>query len=340
MEKAQDIRQRLEAYLKAKFPQRKELSVAEMEQLTAGISRENYLVTVSWREAKGPACESLIIQIDLGFSDSVLVEAEPHEFGPQYEVLKRVQGTGIPVPKVYCVETDSDVLGHPFCIMEKIEGEVLGEGYYVNHPEHQPQLVKDYVEILAKIHTLDWQALGLSFLGVPEMDDQRFQMALAGFQRLAEESQYCPQPVMAELLTWLKRNMPQPERTALCHGDYHLRNILARDGRIVALLDWEAVHLGDPMSDLAWSCLFLKIGYESFCNETDFISAYEEMAGVKVDKERLLFWQVVAAVGLMSVGLAGIKTGIESKDPDMRQLWIWPTVLPRVGDAAARLLGF
>jgi len=340
MEKAQDMRRRLEAYLKTKFPQREELSVVEMDQLTAGVSRENYLVTVSWREAQGPVSEGLIIQVELGFGDSVLVEMEPREFGPQYEVLKRVYGTGIPVPKVYCVEMDSAVLGHPFCVMEKIEGEVLGEGYYFNHPEYLTQLVKDYVEILAKIHALDWQTLGLSFLGVPEMDYQRLETAIAGFQRVAEDNQYSPQPVMAELLTWLKKNIPQFERITLCHGDYHLRNVLARDGRIVALLDWESVHLGDPMSDLGWSWMFLKIGYEGFCDETEFLQAYEEMAGVKVDRERLLFWQIVAAAGLITVGLAGLKTGIESKDPDMRQLWIWPLVLPRVGDAAARLLGF
>jgi aminoglycoside phosphotransferase (APT) family kinase protein len=340
MEKAQDMRRRLEAYLKAKFPQREELSVVEMDQLTAGVSRENYLVTLSWREAQGPVSESLIIQIELGFTDSVLVDSEPHEFGPQYEVLRRVYGTGIPVPKVYCVEMDNEVLGHPFCVMEKIEGEVLGEGYYFLHPEYHTQLVKDYVEILARIHGLDWQALNLSFLGVPEMDYQRLETAIAGFQRLAEDNQYSPRPVMAEVLTWLRRNMPELGRITLCHGDYHLRNVLARDGRIVALLDWEAVHLGDPLMDLGWSCMFLKVGYESFCDETEFLHAYEEMAGVKVDRERLLFWQLVAALGLMSVGLAGIKTSIESEAPDMRQLWIWPLVLPRVEDAAARLLGF
>jgi aminoglycoside phosphotransferase (APT) family kinase protein len=340
MEKAQDLRQRLEAYLNAKFPQREELSVVGMDQLTAGVSRENYLVTLTWREAKGPVSESLIIQMEVGFSDSVLVEMEPRDFRPQYEVLERVHGTGIPVPKVYWVEMDCGVLGHPFCVMEKIEGEVLGEGYYMNHPEHHAQLVKDYVEILAKIHGLDWQALDLSFLGVPEMDYQRLETALAGFQRLAEDNKYSPQPVMAELLTWLKRNIPQLERTTLCHGDYHLRNVLARDGRIVALLDWENVHIGDPLSDLGWSCMFLKIGYEGFCNDADFIRAYEEMAGVKVNMERLLFWEIVAAAGLICIGLAGIKVGIESENPDMRQLWIWPAVLPRVGDAAARLLGF
>jgi len=340
VEKAQDIRRRLETYLKAKFPQREELSVVEMEQLTAGVSRENYLATVSWRETHGPVSEGLIIQIELGFTDSVLVESEPHEFGPQYEVLRRVYGTGIPVPRVYCVEMDNEVLGHPFCVMEKVEGEVLGEGYYVNYPEYRERLVREYVEILTKIHGLDWEALDLSFLGVPEMDNQRLETALAGFQRLAEDNQYSPRPVMVEVLTWLKRNIPEIGRITLCHGDYHLRNILARDGRIVALLDWEAVHLGDPLMDLGWSCMFLKVGYESFCSEADFICAYEEISGEKVDRERLLFWQLVAALGLMSVGLAGIKAAIESKDPDMRQLWIWPLVLPRVEDAAARLLGF
>ena len=336
MEQGQDKKQRLEAYLRAKFPQREGLSVTKIDQLTAGMSRENHAVTLSWREAQGQVSESLIIQVELGFARD-----EEYDFRPQYEVLKAVHGTGIPVPRVYWLEMDSSVLGHPFSVMEKIEGEVLGEGYYTYHPEHLEQLGKDYAGILAKIHGLDWQALGLHSLGMREVHLEDFDLDMARYsEQIAEANRYNPQPVMAEFITWLRRNRPPAERTTLCHGDYHLRNFLARDGRIVAVLDWEAAHIGDPMYDLGWSCMLMKAVFVDFWNETDFIRTYEEMAEVKVNKESLLFWKVAASVILAYVGLVGIKSGIESKDPDMRQLWIWHILVPRVQDIAARMVGF
>lgn len=335
MEREQDKKQNLETYFRAKFPQRKELFLVEMDQLTAGVSRENYSIMLSWQEFQAPVSESLFLQVASGgFHDP-----ERYDFTRQYEALKRVYGAGIPVPKVHWVEMDSKIMGYPFAVMEKVEGELLAQAYK-EQPQHQPQLVKDYVEILAKIHGLDWRALGLSFLEMPETQDQRLEMMTEAWQSLTGNTQDNPQPIIAELTTWLKRNIQPPNYTTLCHSDYHLRNILACDGRIVALLDWEAVRIGDPVSDLGWACVFLTTVYSDFCTESDFIRNYERAAGVKVDQERLLFWKVWAALGLISVGLAAIQIGLESEPPDIRQLGIWNLLVPRLQDTAAQLLGF
>ena len=335
MERLQYMRQRLEAYLKAKFPQRKELAIVEMERPIVGVSHESYLVTVSWREAQGSVSENLYIRMEPGFGRTL----EDYDFRPQYEVLNSVHGTEVPVPKVHWVEMDSEVLGRPFGVMEKLEGEVLYD-VYMNNPELHAQLEKDYVETMAKIHRLDWQALGLSSLGVPETDRQRAEEAIEGMEQSVSDNQYSPQPVMAELFSWLKRDIPRAERTTLCHGDCHIGNFFVRDGRIVAVLDWEAPSIGDPMLDLGWSCMFMRTVYRDFWDETDFIHAYEEIAGVKVNKESLFFWEVLAFVRLICVGFIGIKTGIESEDLDMRQLGVWPVLTPLLQDAAARMLGF
>jgi len=130
MERVQDMRQRLEAYLKVKFPQRKELSIMEMERPRVGVSHESYLVTISWREAQGPVSENLYIRMEPGFGRTM----EDYDYRPQYEVLKTVHGTEVPVPKVYWLEMDSQILGRPFGVMEKIEGEVLYD-VYMNNPD-------------------------------------------------------------------------------------------------------------------------------------------------------------------------------------------------------------
>lgn len=335
MERVQDMKQRLEVYLKARFPQRKELSVVEMERPTIGVSHENYLVTVSWREAQGPVSENLYIRMEPGFGRTV----EDYDFTPQYEALKILYETEVPVPKVHWVETDDKLLGRPFGVMEKLEGEVLITSFR-EHPEHQEQLRKDYVETIAKMHGLDWQALDLSFLGVPETDYHRAEETLTMMEERIDAIQYAPQPVMAELFSWLKGNIPRAERTTFCHGDCHIGNFFARDGRIIAVLDWESASIGDPMLDLGWSCMMMRLVYRDFWDEAEFIRAYEEAAGVQVNKESLFFWEILAFVRLILVGFIGIRTGLESEDLDMRQLGIWPVLVPLLQDGMARMLGF
>ena len=335
METAQDMKQRLEAYLKARFPQRRELSVVEMERPTMGVSHQNYLVTVSWREAQSPVSENLYIRMEPGFGRTV----EEYDFTPQYEALKILHGTEVPVPKVHWVETDDKLLGRPFGVLEKLEGEVLAT-FYRNNPEHQAQLRKDYVEIIAKMHGLDWQALNLSFLGVPETDRQRAEETIVMMEERVEALQYAPQPVMAELFSWLKGNVPPCERTTFCHGDCHTGNFFARDGRIIAVLDWESASIGDPMLDIGWSCMMMRVVFRDFWDETEFIRAYEEASGVKVNGESLFFWELLAFVRLILVGLIGVRTGLESEDLDMRQLGIWPVLVPMLQDGMARMLGF
>jgi len=332
MEKTQDMKQRLEAYLKSKFPQRAGLSVAELEWMSGGFSYETYFFTATWEEAEGPVSESLVIRMqpELGC-------IPPYDIRPQYEVLKRVHGTGIPVPKVYWLETDSQVLGHPFFVMEKIEGGELLYDAYWNQPEHQAQLTKEYTSVLAKLHGLDWQALGLSFLSVPENDRQCAEKEIAKWEWVVEDNQYSPQPVMAELFSWLKRNVPRAERTTLCHGDFHVRNLIAHDSQVVATLDWEMVGIGDPVSDIGWVCLFIR--WLGFWTEADFIRSYEEIAGVKVNEESLFFWVVLAHVKLAAIALAGLKTSIESKTLDVRQI-MDGNFSYMLQDLAAQMLGF
>ena len=177
-------KERLEIYLKAKFPQRQGLSVVRLEPMTVGLSYKSYVFTMSWREAEHQISETLIIRMEPEFG--VL---PPYDVRPQYEVLKRMHGTVIPVPKVPWLEMDSEILGRPFLTMEKIEGENLLP-YYGKHPEYQSQLAEAYPRLLAKIHGLDWQNLGLFVLGVPDNARQFAENQVARFGQQAEEKVY------------------------------------------------------------------------------------------------------------------------------------------------------
>ncbi len=110
-----------------------------------------------------------------------------------------------------------------------------------------------------------------------------------------------PQPILDAGAQWLREHLPQPRRMTLCWGDARLPNMLFRDLRVVAVLDWEMAFVGDPEADLAW-WLFLdwnhSDGYgierlKGFPGRDETIARYQELTGTRV--ENLFFHEVFGA---------------------------------------------
>jgi aminoglycoside phosphotransferase (APT) family kinase protein len=298
-----------------------------------GLSYITYFLTITWREEQRSASEKLVLRVmpEIG-------HVPPYDIRPQYEVLTRLQGTGVPVPQVYWLEMDNSVLGRPFFVMKFVEGEGMVDAY-AREPGLRPQLHKEYIDNLVKIHTLDWQALGLSVLGVPEHKRQYAERDLERWTSLIKKYQYSPQPVLAEALVWLRKNMPQAERFTLCHGDYYAHNVFCRGGHIVALFDWELTGIGDPINDVAWTTVFMSI-LPGFWNEKEFIKAYEEASGTKVKEESFVFWKLLGYYRFAAMGLAGFKVGLDSEESGIQPMAAWSHIMPLILDGAARTLKF
>ena len=92
------------------------------------------------------------------------------------------------------------------------------------------------------------------------------------------------------------------------HGDYRVGNYLLAEGRISAILDWELVHLGDPLEDLGWAYLkMFRSGSERICGllpEKDFEQIYTAAAGIAVDRETVRYFELLALykIAAMNVG--------------------------------------
>jgi len=176
------------------------------------------------------------------------------------------------------------------------------------------------IEMLARIHAIDWQRHGLSFL---EVDNQ-----LEYYERFLNWARGDkPQPLLDAALAWLKAHRAPPRRIALCWGDSRLPNMIFRDSEVVAVLDWEMAFLGDPENDLAW-WLFLdwshSTGYgiprlEGLPSREETVARYEELTQSKV--EHLLYHEVLAAfrygVITMKVARNMIAAGLPIASEDM-----------------------
>jgi aminoglycoside phosphotransferase (APT) family kinase protein len=142
------------------------------------------------------------------------------------------------------------------------------------------------------LRRLDAATLGLDFLAKPELGETPLGQELAYYERYLEWIYFGREhPTVGVSLPWLKANMPnEPSPPNLSWGDARIGNMIFRDNRCVAVLDWEMARLGDPMMDLAWGLFLDRYHSEGngierlsgFPSREGTIGLYEEMAGEPV----------------------------------------------------------
>jgi aminoglycoside phosphotransferase (APT) family kinase protein len=133
------------------------------------------------------------------------------------------------------------------------------------------------------------------------------------------------------------------QQVSLVHGDYGLGNFLERDGRISAILDWELVHLGDPIEDLGWAFLPQYRGGTSLvcglADEVDFISRYEAQSGLNVAAASLKFYIVFSLMKLAFTNMAVARCFEDGLFNDMRMPAMATQVAPVFRQIAKTLEG-
>ncbi|WP_433421123.1 phosphotransferase family protein [Microtetraspora malaysiensis] len=173
------------------------------------------------------------------------VLATAHDMGREYRVMTALRDTGVPVPATYHLCQDPDVVGAPFYVMEYVEG---------GHPPLTPEIARDLVSVLATLHSIDPDQVGLGDFGRP---DGFLERQVGRWKRQLDASRSREVPGIDDLYARLARDVPRSGSPAIVHGDFKLGNTLIADGRVRAVLDWEMSTLGDPLTDLA---LFLLYG--------------------------------------------------------------------------------
>lgn len=178
------------------------------------------------------------------------VLATAHDMDREYRVLDALHPTDVPVPKPL-VSAGPEVIGAPFYVMEFTEGLVLREESELKaFGDAASRLADGLVEVLARLHRIEPDVVGLENLGRPRGYLER-QLRRWGAQLEASHSRDLPE--LERLGDRLQRTMPAGQAAAIVHGDYRLDNVVVDpgDGRVMGVLDWEMATLGDPLTDLA-----------------------------------------------------------------------------------------
>jgi len=235
-----------------------ELSALEIPQ-GAGHSNETILFEASWRAGDAIRKQRYVARIR-PTGRGVFPE---YDMRLQYrcmEVLGRE--TTIPVPRVLWFEEDAGVLGQPFYVMERVDGVVPSDnppfavmGWLAEASiDDQPRLWRSSLEILARLHALDWRGIGLGFLDRPQYGPTGFA------QQLGYYAEFLPwakagteQPLLDDTFAWLRRHEPRDlGDPVITWGDARISNMMYRDFTPVAVLDWEMACVGAPEVDLVW----------------------------------------------------------------------------------------
>jgi aminoglycoside phosphotransferase (APT) family kinase protein len=177
-----------------------------------------------------------------------------HAVDREYKVMKALQDTDVPVPRVHLLCKDAGVIGTMFYVMDYVDGRVFTDRLLPGCTRAERRAMYDACnDVLAKLHLVDHRAVGLGDYGKPTGYVAR-QVARWSKQYVA--SRMVDTPAMDRLMQWLSANMPAEDEAAIAHGDYRIGNLLfhPREPRVVAVLDWELSTIGHPLGDLAYCC--------------------------------------------------------------------------------------
>jgi aminoglycoside phosphotransferase (APT) family kinase protein len=184
------------------------------------------------------------------------VLATAHDMTREFRVLSALAPTAVPVPRVYLLCEDTDVIGAPFYLMERVEGTVYRSKSQTADmsTERARELSWALVDVLADLHAVDPAEVGLGDFGRPDGFMER-QVVRWGKQLAASRSREVPG--IDALHDALGDAVPIAQRAAIVHGDYRLDNaIVDGNDRIAAVLDWEMAALGDPLADVGLLCVY------------------------------------------------------------------------------------
>lgn len=187
-----------------------------------------------------------------------------HAVDREFRVISALQKSGVPVPEVFHLCENTDVLGSMFYIMAYVEGEIFWNSALpeIDASNTRSAMYDEMNRVLAALHSVDIQKANLEDYGKPGNYFQR-QLSRWTTQYRASELEHIEE--IEALISYLEANLPDDDgQVSLVHGDFRLDNMMfdmtdANNPRVIAVLDWELSTLGHPYADLAYQCMQLRL---------------------------------------------------------------------------------
>src|SRR5499426_4502090 len=178
-----------------------------------------------------------------------------HAVDREYRVITALGKSGFPVPRTFALCEDDSVIGTAFYIMDCVHGRIFVDPAIPGvTPAERRAIYESLIDVLAHLHTTDWQALGLADFGRP---GNYFARQIHRWTQQYRASETEKIESMERLIPWLPAHIPAGDETTVVHGDFRLGNVIMHptEPHVLAVLDWELSTLGHPLADLAYNAM-------------------------------------------------------------------------------------
>ena len=280
---------------------------------TNGMSSETLMLTGRWTVEGTPNEQRWVMRVAPAPEDVPVFPT--YRLDHQFEVMRLVgQLSDVPVPTVCWLEPSGTVIDRPFFLMERVDGEVppdvmpytFGGNWFADATADQQRTLQDCtVEVLAKLHAIPDAADRFAFLDQEADGDTALRRHFEGVRRWYDfaAAELGRSPLLDRALAWLEAHWPVAAAAAepvLCWGDSRIGNVLYRDFRPVAVLDWEMMTLGPRELDVSW-LIFAHSVFESLAalaglpglphvlREDDVRATYQRLTGIELGDLRWFY---------------------------------------------------
>ncbi|TVV77139.1 phosphotransferase family protein [Sphingomonas solaris] len=312
----QAVHERLTAWLVKARPEWLGLTVAPMDvQLGSGFSAEIFFVEVAYRDDAGPHRRTLVVRrqpqtFEVVFGSDLSLQAN---------MMATLDARGdVPVPAWVGIETDPAVLGAPFLVMGRVDGEAATqrpnynvEGWLADMaPAERGAAFGNALKALATLHAIDWRE-GFGFLDRPDRGAPglaQYVGNLVEWHRSTGAGRSLP--ILDTAMAWVLANRPAEAEVCVLWGDPTPSNVMWRpDGSVAALIDWELAALGPRELDLAWWLYFDDLFSRRFGvarldglpGRDETIALYERASGATL--RDMDYYDIVVALRMALVAL-------------------------------------
>jgi aminoglycoside phosphotransferase (APT) family kinase protein len=286
------------------------VAIENLARISGGASRETYrfdAVTPSGRQA-------LILRRDPPGS---LIETDRRL---EFLALKSFHGRGVAAPEPLILELEGAELERPFFVMKRVDGGVTASPFQpMAYEPHAAALGEDFFGTLGRIAAADPLSLPIAEAADKPALDACWKRELDYWADVIEADEQHPQPIVRAAIRRLRANPPPPaQKLSVVHGDYRSGNFLHDGaGKMIAVLDWEMAHIGDPLEDLGWAMDPLWRHGETervagMVPKAEAIGIWEQASGLKVDPAAFRWWELFASVKGQAIWISSAKEYRES----------------------------
>lgn len=307
--------------------------VRELHLMTGGMSRETWGLRLGLSAPGGTPDElNLVLQL---LPAGGLIESD---LAGEFELLKALAGTSVPIADAYLLDSDGAVLGSPGLITGRVDGEC--DAFILSSDQQlgcRVSLARRFMDLLVSLVNADIAGLASnSSLKDPGVNAAR--VAVDHWTSKLNSLRLEANPEMALVHGWLQQQAPTTNRRVLVHGDFKPGNILVRNGEVAALLDWETAHLGSPLEDFGWVTNPVRNREHQIPGHwevADMVLAFEAGTGMRVDRDELRWWNIFSCYKLAVIVLTGVHTYLAGDSPHLHHppTWLYRAMFKMIREA-------